>query len=391
MNTFPQSQRMRAVQPPVIPHVAALIREAPGTISLGQGVVHYPPPPAALLELQHFGSETGEHHYQAARGLPELQEALTAKLAAENGIVLGDDQILMVTAGSNMGFYHALLAVADPGDEIIISSPFYFNHEMAIAMANCRVVAVSTDAEYQLRIEAIRAAITERTRAIVTISPNNPTGAVYRPEDLRAINELCHQKNIYHFSDEAYEYFTYEDAEHFSPGSLPTSREHTLSFYSFSKGYGLASWRVGYLVAPAHLLSALEKAQDTILICPPVVSQRAALAALQTGPSYCRNFIADLTTVRRMCIERLRELGDRCSVPNTQGAFYLLARLETQMTALDLVERLVREYRVAAIPGEAFGLDEGCYLRIAFGALRRDTVAQGMDRLVEGLGEILSS
>ena len=99
----------------------------------------------------------------------------------------------------------------------------------------------------------------------------------------------------------------------------------------------------------------------------------------------------NLTTVRRMCIERLRELGDRCSVPNTQGAFYLLARLETQMTALDLVERLVPEYRVAAIPGEAFGLDEGCYLRIAFGALRRDTVAQGMDRLVEGLGEILSS
>lgn len=391
MNTFPQSQRMRAVQSPVIPHVAELIRQTPGTISLGQGVVHYPPPPAALAELQHFGKETGEHHYQAARGLPELQEALAAKLGAENGIALGAEQTLMVTAGSNMGFYHALLAVADPGDEIIISSPFYFNHEMAIAMANCRAVAVATDAQYQLRIEAITAAITERTRAIVTISPNNPTGAVYRPEDLRAINELCRQKNIYHFSDEAYEYFTYEGAEHFSPGSLPASREHTLSFYSFSKGYGLASWRVGYLVAPAHLLPALEKAQDTILICPPVVSQRAALAALQTGPSYCHNFIADLTAVRRLCIERLRQLGDRCSVPNTQGAFYLLARLETQTTALDLVGRLVREYRVAAIPGEAFGLDKACYLRIAFGALRRDTVAQGMDRLVEGLGEILHS
>ncbi len=382
---------MRAVQTPVIPHVAALIRQTPGTISLGQGVVHYPPPPAALAALQHFGNETGEHHYQAARGLPELQEALAAKLAAENGMVLGEDQILMVTAGSNMGFYHALLASADPGDEIIISSPFYFNHEMAINMANCRAVAVPTDAEYQLSIEAITAAITKRTRAIVTISPNNPTGAVYRPEDLRAINELCRKQNIYHFSDEAYEYFTYEGAEHFSPGSLSTSREHTLSFYSFSKGYGLASWRVGYLVAPIHLLSALEKAQDTILICPPVISQRAALAALQTGPSYCRSFIADLAAVRRMCIERLGELGDRCSVPDTRGAFYLLAHLKTQTTALDLVERLVREYQVAAIPGEAFGLDAGCYLRIAFGALRQDSVAQGMDRLIDGLEEILSS
>ncbi|MGY8823410.1 MAG: pyridoxal phosphate-dependent aminotransferase [Candidatus Latescibacterota bacterium] len=391
MDRLPQSRRMRAVQPPVIPHVAALIRQTPGTISLGQGVVHYPPPPQALEAVADFGGETSEHHYQSARGLPELQEALAAKLAAENGIVLADDQILMVTAGSNMGFYHALLAIADPGDEIIISSPFYFNHEMAISMANCRAVAVPTDYEYQLRLEAIAAAITERTRAIVTISPNNPTGAVYRPADLRAVNELCRQKNIYHFSDEAYEYFTYEGSEHFSPGSLPKSREHTLSLYSFSKGYGLASWRIGYLVAPAHLLAALEKAQDTILICPPVISQHAALGAMQAGPSYCHSFIADLATVRRLCIERLRELGDRCSVPDARGAFYLLARLETKITALNVVERLVREYQVAAIPGEAFGLNQGCHLRIAFGALRQDTVAQGMDRLIDGLGEILSS
>jgi aspartate/methionine/tyrosine aminotransferase len=351
--------------------------------------VHYPPPKSALAASADFGGKIAEHHYQAASGLPELQQALRVKLKSENGIDLHEDQVLMVTAGSNMGFYHCLLAIADPGDEIIISSPFYFNHEMAIGMANCHAVAVPTDAEYQLDLDAIERAITSQTRAIVTISPNNPTGAVYPTQDLRAVNELCGRRGLYHFSDEAYEYFTYGGAEHFSPGSLPDSCRHTVSLFSFSKSYGLASWRVGYLVAPGHLRAALEKAQDTLLICPPVVSQRAALGALQAGPNYCLNYVKDMGDVRHLCLERLSELGERCRVPETRGAFYLLARIETRLTALQLVERLVREHRVAAIPGEAFGLDGECYLRIAFGALRQDTVAEGMDRLINGLQHII--
>ncbi len=389
MGSFFESERMRSVQPPVIPHVAELIRQTPGTISLGQGVVHYPPPPQALEALQGFGVHLGQHHYQAARGLPELQQALQSKLADENGIAPEDEAAIMVTAGSNMGFYHALLAIADPGDEIIISSPFYFNHEMAIAMANCRVVAVPTDGEYQLCVDRIAGAISSRTRAIVTISPNNPTGAVYRREDLVAVNELCRQRGLYHFSDEAYEYFTYEEATHFSPASLPNSAAHTISLFSFSKGYGMASWRLGYLVAPAHLVPALEKAQDTVLICPPVVSQYAALGALRAGADYCRPFIDDMATVRQLCLNRLEELGASCHVPDARGAFYLLARLHTSLSALKVVEQLVREFRVAVIPGEAFGLRDACHLRIAFGALRQDTVAEGMNRLVDGLKKIL--
>jgi aspartate/methionine/tyrosine aminotransferase len=348
-------------------------------------VVHYPPPPQAIEAIARFGTQVGEHHYQAARGLPELHEGLEKKLAAENNIRLAGDQVLMVTAGSNMGFYHALLAVADPGDEIIIMSPFYFNHEMAVVMANCRPVLVPTDERYQLCLEGIEAAITPRTRAMVTISPNNPAGVVYRPEDLIRVNELCREKGIYHFADEAYEYFAYEKAVHFSPGSLPESRGHTISLFSFSKTYGLASWRVGYLVAPRHLLSALEKVQDTVLICPPVISQRAALGALEAGPGYCRGFLEGMDRVRRLCLERLAELGERCVVPAADGAFYLLVRVDAPLDSLEVVERLVRQHRVAVIPGVAFGLRQPCCLRIAYGALRQDTVAEGMDRLVSGL------
>lgn len=384
-----ESRRMQAVQRPVIPDVAALIRAHPDTISLGQGVVHYGPPESSFEAVARFGRSVSEHHYQAAAGLPPLQDALRAKLESENRIRLRDHQVLMVTAGSNMAFYHALLAICDPGDEVVIMSPFYFNHEMAICMANCQPVLAETDASYQPQLDVIESVLTDRTRAVVTISPNNPAGVVYRTEDITAVNELCRQRGLYHISDEAYEYFTYGDSRHFSPGSLEDSSRHTISLFSFSKAYGLASWRVGYMVAPRKLLSALEKSQDTILICPPVISQRAALGALEAGRQYCTPFVEEIARVRQMCMDRLNALSPACVVPRADGAFYLLARLDTESGSMAVVERLVTEFGVAVIPGVAFGLTDICHLRIAYGALEPHTVEAGMDRLVRGLEEIL--
>ena len=379
---------MRAVRNPVIPDVAALIRANPGTISLGQGVVHYGPPPQSFEAVSRFGGVESDHQYQAASGIPPLRDKLIEKLRLENGMVLSAEQALVVTAGSNMGFYHALLAVCDPGDEVIIMSPYFFNHEMAIAMASCRAVLVPTDASYQTDVVDIAARISDRTRAVVTISPNNPAGVVYPRETLRAINQLCRERGLYHFCDEAYEYFTYDGARHFSPGSEPDSADHTVSLFSFSKSYGLASWRVGYMVAPRRLLRALEKSQDTILICPPVVSQVAAAGALDAGSEYCRRHIAEMGKVRRGCIDRLAELSDVCTVPVSDGAFYLLARLNCDLDSMRVVERLVSEFKVAVIPGSGFGLMESCYLRVAYGALQPDTVAEGVDRLAAGLRKI---
>lgn len=387
----PLSQRMEAVQAPVIPDVAALIRDTPGTISLGQGVVHYGPPPQALAAVAGFGNTPAEHHYRSADGIPELHEALRAKLTAENAIDVDDDrQVLFVTAGSNMAFFHVVMSVCDPGDEVIVMSPFYFNHEMAIAMANARAVVVSSDERYGLRVDAIEAAITDRTRMVVTISPNNPAGVVYEPEALRSVNELCRKRGIYHVSDEAYEYFTYAGTLHLSPGSLPDSAGHTVSLFSFSKSYGLANWRVGYMVAPRPLMRALQKSQDTLLICPPVISQVAAVGALQAGPAYCRSYIEAIDAVRLMCLQRLQELAPHCVVPEANGAFYLLARLDTPLSSMSVVERLVREHGVAVIPGSGFGLTDVCHLRVAYGALEADTVKAGMDRLVQGLHAILN-
>ncbi len=384
-----RSVRMDAVQAPVIPDVAALLRECPDAISLGQGVVHYPPPPEVFDAIRSFGGQASDHHYRDAAGVKPLIDGLTRKLAQDNGIDVDEEtQTLFVTAGSNMAFYHVVMCLCDPGDEVVVMSPFYFNHEMAIAMANAKVVVAGTDAQYGLQPEAVEAVLSDRTRAIVTISPNNPSGAIYDADALRQINEICRRRGIVHISDEAYEYFTYDDARHISPGSFANSAQHTVSLFSFSKSYALANWRVGYMLAPRWLLRGLQKSQDTILICPPVISQYAALAALRVGRAYCQPFVEELGKVRTMALEHLAPLGERCTVPTAAGAFYLLAQLDTPLESMRVVERLVREFGVAAIPGSGFGL-QGCFLRIAYGALDGETVAIGMDRLVRGLRAIL--
>jgi aspartate/methionine/tyrosine aminotransferase len=375
---------MDAVQAPIIPTVGEWIRQTPGTISLGQGMVAYGPPPEALDAIPRFLSSPGAHFYGPVEGVPELVGALEAKLTRENGLDLSKSRVV-VTAGGNMAFVNAVLAVADLGDEVILQTPFYFNHEMAIVMAGCRAVAVPTDDRYQLQVDRIRDAITPRTRAIVTISPNNPTGAVYSVEDLAAVNQLCAERGLWHIHDEVYEYFTYGAARHVSPGAVPGASAHTISLFSLSKAYGFASWRIGYMVIPETLWMAVNKIQDTLLICPPHVSQAAAVGALAAGRAYCDQHVRTLAVVRGLVLARIGEVSGLCEAPSADGAFYCLLRVHTAMPAMTLAERLTREHRVATAPGTAFGLEKGCYLRVSYGALAPETVEQGMGRLVTGL------
>lgn len=386
----PISQRILRVQAPIIPVVGEMVKRHPGTISLGQGVVHYGPPQSvAAAAADAVLNDPRVHRYGLTFGLDALLAAAAAKLENENGTRVGPESRIAVTAGSNMAFVNAVLAIADVGDEIILSSPFYFNHEMAIDIAGCRAVVVPTDRAYQLDVAGIEAAITDRTRAVVTISPNNPTGAVYSAADLTAINQVCRRRNIYHIADEAYEYFTYGQSKHFSPASLPGSAGHTISLYSLSKAYGMAGWRVGYMVIPAHLEEAVKKIQDTNLICPPLASQLAACAALAVGRAWCEEQIAPFGAVRDLVLNELQKLGRRIDVPTPGGAFYALLRLNTNRRDMELVETLISQFGIAVMPGSTFGTRDGCYLRIAYGALDRRTVAEGMGRLVRGLETLL--
>ncbi|MBW4559797.1 MAG: pyridoxal phosphate-dependent aminotransferase [Mojavia pulchra JT2-VF2] len=385
------TSRMQAVQSPIIPVVGELIKNSPGTISLGQGVVSYNPPPQAIEFLSKFLAEPTNNLYKAVEGIPPLLAELTAKLQVFNGIEINEENCIVVTAGSNMAFMNAILAITIPGDEIILNTPYYFNHEMATTMAGCLPVLVETDENYQLRPEAIAQAITSKTRAVVTISPNNPTGVVYSETLLRQINQICSDRGIYHISDEAYEYFTYNGVKHISPGAFNGSSEYTISIYSLSKAYGFASWRIGYMVIPKKLLVAIKKVQDTILICPPVISQYAALGALQAKEEYLQENIGAITNVRQIVNESLNHLKGLCTIIPADGAFYFFLKVHTQMDAFDLVEKLIREHQVAVIPGTTFGMKDGCYLRVAYGALQKDTAKEGIERLVKGLRAIVSS
>jgi aspartate/methionine/tyrosine aminotransferase len=385
---FAPSNRAAGVQPPIIPIVAGWIAETPGTISLGQGVVHYGPPAAALAAIPEFLATVPHHRYIPDAGLPELRKAFEGKLRAENGIDVHFERGIYVTVGANQAFLNAILAICDPGDEVILLSPYYFNHEMAVTLASAVPVPVPVDERLQPDLPAIAAAVTERTRAIVTVSPNNPTGAVYPRETLSAIHRLCASLRIYHVSDEAYEYFTYDGARHFSPGSL--GGEHAISLFSLSKAYGMASWRVGFLVAPEHLHRDLMKIQDTVVVSGPAISQFVGLRAMREGSGYCAAHLPSLAKVRKEVLSRLSAVPDLLKVPEATGAFYLFAKVNTEMRAIALAERLVREHRVAVIPGETFGVARGCWLRIAYGSLGEKTAVEGIDRLVKGLREILS-
>jgi aspartate/methionine/tyrosine aminotransferase len=293
-----------------------------------------------------------------------------------------------VTVGANQAFLNAVLAICDPGDEVILLSPYYFNHEMMITLASAVPVPVDVDERLQPDLPAIAAAITERTRAIVTVSPNNPTGAVYPRETLAAIHGLCAERGIYHISDEAYEYFTYDGVPHFSPGSL--GGEHVISLYSLSKAYGMASWRVGFLVAPEHLHRDLMKIQDTVVVSGPAISQFVGLHAMRVGRGYCAAHLPSLARVRMEVLTHLTAVPDLLEIPPATGAFYLFAKVNTGMSAMALSERLVREHKVAVIPGETFGVRRGCWLRIAYGSLREKTAVEGIDRLITGLRAILA-
>ena len=382
------SQRVRAVSTPVIPVINQLARAHPGTLSLGQGVAYYGPPPQAYQEVEQQLSSHILNMYGPVEGIPELASALAEKLAARNNIRMQRHNKIFVTAGANMAFSSLMLALTDPGDEIILLTPYYFNHEMAIQLANATPVLVPVCENFHPDTDAIRAAITAKTRAIVTVSPNNPSGAVYTRQELTAINQLCAQHGIYHISDEVYEDFVYDHHQHFSAASLTNSEAHTISLYSLSKAYGFAGWRIGYMVIPEKLLTSLRKVQDTVLISPGMVSQYAALGAHKAAYAYIENKITEIKKSRRICLQQLNHSGLLAAPAHSEGAFYIFLKLKTRQDDFTVARQLIEQHGIAAIPGQAFAAGAQAYLRISYGALTGKTVEKAIKKLIGGLSKL---
>lgn len=391
------AERLNAVLTPVIPQVGQLMARRPGCLSLAQGMVAWGPPPEVrqvLLRGLESAVANPDHaaaldRYGPVAGDPALLAAIATELGGRWGLD-PEGSSLLVTAGSNMAFNALAQVICDPGDEVILPAPYYFNHVMAVQLAGGRPVtpAVGLIPDPAL----LAAAITPRTRAIVTISPNNPSGVVIPPAVLAEINSLCAHHGLFHISDEAYAVFVHGEVPHWSPGSVAGAGAHTITLQSLSKSHGMAGWRLGYAAVPMSLMAALAKVQDTILICPPRLVQQAAIAALQSEPSWLAEQLTALRHRRRQLLAALKAAQHRglaarlLSQPD--GAFYALLAVESSLSGEALMERLVLDHGVAALPGESFGLvaEGGCVaLRLSYGLLDEVTLAQALERLFEGV------
>jgi aspartate/methionine/tyrosine aminotransferase len=396
---FAPATRLEAVCDPVIPRLGEWLRRRPDTLSLAQGMVDWAPPETVRQAVREALEQPGAalDRYGATWGEPELLEAVTRQLRQSTGLDLDGAQPL-VTTGSNMAFAALAQVICDPGSEVILPLPAYFNHAMAVQLAGG--VPVGVEAGPIPDPEVLAAAITPRSRAIVTVSPNNPSGVVIPEAVLRAINGLCAARGLLHISDEAYGPFVFGTVPAFSPGSLSGAAAHTATLHSLSKTYGMAGWRIGYAAVPTTLRPALAKVLDTVQICPTAISQRAALAALTTDPSWVRERVATLAPRRAQllaAVEGWRQDGlpvRLWAMPD--GAFYGLLVVEGQTPAAGgpprqdsdgLMEQLALRDGVATVSGDTFGLaiPGACVLRLSYGSLQEPQLGRALERLGEGL------
>ncbi|MFN9645609.1 MAG: aminotransferase class I/II-fold pyridoxal phosphate-dependent enzyme [Cyanobacteriota bacterium] len=392
--------RLASVLDPVIPRLGALLRLRPVALSLAPGMVSWSPPEAVRRAVrQALDAPAGDlDRYGATWGEPELLESVARTLTGTHGLDL-DGALLLTTTGSNMAFTALAQVICDPGSEVILPIPAYFNHVMAVQLAGG--VPVGVEAGPLPDPEMLAAAITPRSRAIVTISPNNPSGVVIPEARLRAINHLCAERGLLHISDEAYGPFVHGPVASYSPGSQRGSAAHTATLHSLSKTHGMAGWRLGYAAVPEGLRPALAKVLDTVQISPTRISQRAAMAALGTDPGWVRERVAQLAPRRERvlaAVERWRrdDLPVRLwALPD--GAFYALLVVDSRagaastagepLTSDGLMEELVLRDGVATVSGRSFGLaiPDAAVLRLSYGMLEGAALEEALERLGAGL------
>ncbi len=319
--------------------------------------------------------------YSEPAGLYELRVEIVKKLGEVNSIEASAEEIV-VTVGAIEGLCAAVMAVIDPGDEIIIPIPGYSSHVRQVVMASGKPVCVPTVEEegFCLDIGAINNAITDRTKAIMFSDPNNPTGSVYSKEELEAIAEIACKNNLIIITDEAYEYFTFDGYKHHSIASFPGMKERVISSFTFTKTYAMTGWRIGYVHASKELIPQIKKGHIPFAICAPVVSQYAAVEALRGSQECVDNFREHYEKTRNLMCERLDRLGNIFEYQRPKGSYLMFPKikLERGKDSLGFAKRLLKEARVSTTPGVAFRGES--HLRMSF-CVPEKTINKAFDRM----------
>lgn len=334
-------------------------------IAMGRGDPDFHTP-AHIVAAAKQAIDENQHHYTHSAGIPELRRAIADKLARENGLDYGVDEII-VTSGAQEAVMLCMLALLDEGDEVLLPTPRFMSYDSAVEMCGGVVVPVPTneDADFAMVPSEIEARITERSKVLVLVTPNNPTGAVTPPEMIREIADIAIRHDLIVISDEIYEKLVYEGNEHLSIATLPGMRDRTITLNGFSKSYAMTGWRVGYMAAPEAFVRQLVEPRHTLSINTSTPSQYAALAAL-TGPQEpVDDMVRQYKERRDVMMAALDEMGLSYGYPG--GAFYIYVNTtSTGMDAESFCLHMLREARVMFLPGTMFGDPRGEHIRIGY-------------------------
>lgn len=340
--------------------------------------------PAHIKEAAKQALDDGLVAYTSNYGLPELREAISAKLAADNGLTVDPDKEIIVTVGANEAVLMIMLGLLNPGDEVIIPDPMWLHYFYCAKLAGAKVVSVPLREEngFQLDPDDIRKAITPRTKMLVVNTPHNPTGVVFTRETLAAVADIAAENDLFVLSDEIYEKIIYDDAEHISMATFPQIADKTLTVNGFSKSYAMTGWRLGYVVAKPELIGVLVRVHQYTTVCATSFAQAGANAALRGPQESIAGMVGAFDERRRVLVEAFAQLpGASLVVP--KGAFYAFPNLSALGgTSEEIAARLLHDTGVAVVPGAAFGdYGEGC-VRISYACSLAD-VQNGMNALID--------
>lgn len=318
--------------------------------------------------------------YTPSSGIPELREAIAAKFRRENGLEYKPSQVI-VSCGGKHSCFNVMQAVCQAGDEVLIPAPYWLSYpEMAKLAGATPVTLPTTDAtDFKVTPAQLRAAITPNTRLFIFNSPSNPTGAVYTPEEARALGDVCVERGVLIMSDEIYEHLLYEGARHQSMASFsPAHKDNTVIVHGFAKAWSMTGWRLGFLAAPEPIAQAIDAVQSHSTSNPTSFAQKGAVAALNGSQDHLPRWLAEYDRRRVYAWERLNRMpGIRCV--KAKGAFYLFPNISgTGLKSAEFCARLLEQEKVAAVPGVAFGADD-C-LRLSY-ATSMANIEKGLDRM----------
>ncbi|MCR5105059.1 MAG: aminotransferase class I/II-fold pyridoxal phosphate-dependent enzyme [Eubacterium sp.] len=357
-----------------------IVSEMPDAISLGVGEPDFDTP-WHIVDEGLYSLERGKTFYTSNSGLKELRSEICKWYGRKYNVVYDPMKQCLITVGGSEGIDLALRAMINPGDEVIIPEPCYVSYVPCALLAGGvpRTIDLKNENEFKLTESELRAAITPKTKVLILSFPNNPTGAIMTRSDLEPIAKLCIENDIYVISDEIYSELTYGEEGHFSIAALPGMSERTIVINGFSKAFAMTGWRLGYALAPEKIATLMTKIHQFCIMCAPTTSQYAAIEAIKNGDKDIAIMRKSYDERRRYLFQRLGTMGMPAFEP--LGAFYIFPSISKfNMTSDDFATKLLKEEKLAVVPGTAFGNSGEGFIRISY-AYSIDQLREAMDRI----------